>query len=153
MVRWPRVRVQGALLVLLAAVGQSMAPAADYSAGDLQVREPWSRPTPPAASVGVVYFSVENRGRKADRLLGISSPVADKVEMHETRMHQGAVEMRAVTTVECPPGVTLKSEPGGLHVMLIGLIHPLVAGAKFPMALRFRDAGIIDVQVLVGNPE
>ncbi len=46
-------------------------------------------------------------------------------------------------------GVAVKSEPGGLHVMLLGLTQPLRAGTEFPLSLRFRDAGVLDVKVIV----
>ncbi len=153
MVRCPGVVVRGAALLLLFDAALSAAFAADYRMGDLLLRQPWSRPTPPTASVGVVYFSLDNRGRKADRLLGISSPVAAKVEIHETRKQHGSVEMRSLASVQFPPGVTVSSEPGGLHIMLVGLTHPLVTGTTFPLRLRFRDAGVMEVQVLVGNRE
>jgi copper(I)-binding protein len=121
----------------------------DHKTENLAVREVRSRPTPPVASVGVVYFSITNAGRKADRLLAVSSPVARQAEIHETRTVQGTMQMRPVESIECPPGVTVKIEPGGLHVMLLGLTHPLVAGTEFPLTLRFRDAGSMTVQVVV----
>ena len=132
---------------------QAPVQAADYRAGDLVVAQPWSRPTPPAATVGVVYFSITNVGGKADRLVSISSPIARKVEIHESRTVQGIVQMRAVEWVDCPPGVTVKVEPGGLHIMLLDLSGPLTAGQEFPLSLRFRDAGIVTVQVHVGARE
>ena len=121
----------------------------DYKAGDLAVTDPWSRPTPPAASVGAVYFSITNGSHKADRLLAISTPIARQVELHESRVVNGTVEMRPVESIECPPGATVRIEPGGLHVMLLGLTHPLAAGTTFPLSLRFRDAGSVTVQVAV----
>jgi copper(I)-binding protein len=51
--------------------------------------------------------------------------------------------------VECPPGTTVKSEPGGLHVMLIGLSQPLRLGTEIPVALQFRDAGVLMLKVPV----
>jgi copper(I)-binding protein len=126
---------------------------ADDRVGDLLVTQPWSPPTPPVATVGAVYFSMTNAGRKADRLIAISSPIARQAQMHESRTVQGIVQMRPVTSVECLPGVTVKSEPGGLHVMLLDLIQPLVAGMKFPLVLRFRDAGPLTIQVAVGARE
>jgi copper(I)-binding protein len=127
--------------------------AAEYRAGNLVVTGPWSRPTPPVATVGAVYFSMANVGRTADRLIAISTPIARKVEIHEDHNVQGTVQMRAVESVECPPGVTVKAEPGGLHVMLLDLVRPLVAGMEFPLSLRFRDAGVLTVQVAVGARE
>jgi hypothetical protein len=139
-----------ALAALLSLMNMSSG-AADYKAGNLAVTDIWSRPTPPVASVGAVYFSITNTGRKADRLLAVSSPIARQVEIHESRMVQGTMQMRPVESVECPPGVTVKIEPGGLHVMLLGLAHPLAPGTEFPLSLRFRDAGSLTVQVVVGD--
>jgi periplasmic copper chaperone A len=153
MVNGMRRLFRGALFLLFIALGQTSALASDHRAGDLLIEHLWSPPTPPAVSVGVVYFSIDNRGRKGDRLIEITSPVAARVEMHETRTRGGTMEMRPVSFVECPPGVTVKSESGGLHVMLTGLSQPLAKGVKFPLRLRFRDAGAIDIQVPVGNPE
>jgi periplasmic copper chaperone A len=125
---------------------------ADYRAGDLLVTEPWARPTPPSATVGAVYFSVTNAGAKADRLMSISSPMARAVEIHESRTVQGMVQMRAVPSVDCPPGAAVKIEPGALHVMLLDLTAALTPGMKFPLSLRFRDAGVLTVQVSVNAP-
>jgi periplasmic copper chaperone A len=139
----------GAALLASLLTSAQPAPAAEYSAANLTVVGLWSRPTPPAATVGAVYFSITNAGRTADRLIGLSSPVARTVEIHESRMVQGIMQMRAVAFVECPPGTAVKIEPGGLHVMLIGLMRPLEAGMEFPLSLRFRDAGVLTVQVPV----
>jgi periplasmic copper chaperone A len=139
-----------ALLVPIAwLIAQAPVHAADYRAGNLIVAQPWSAPTPPVASVGAVYFSVTNSGAKADLLLSVDTPIARNVEIHESREVQGSVRMREVASVECPPGVTVKIAPGGLHVMLLGLTRPLTAGMTFPASLHFRDAGVMTVQVLV----
>jgi copper(I)-binding protein len=83
--------------------------------------------------------------------LAISSPIARQAEIHESRVVNGTVEMRPVESIECPPGATVRIEPGGLHVMLLGLTHPLAAGTTFPLLLRFRDAGSLTVQVVVAD--
>jgi copper(I)-binding protein len=127
--------------------------AADYRAGDLIVAQPWSPATPPVASVGAIYFSITNRGSRADQLLSVTSPIARVTEIHESREVQGSIRMREVASVECPPGATVKIAPGGLHVMLLGLRGPLVAGTSFPASLQFRDAGVMTVQVQVTAPE
>jgi periplasmic copper chaperone A len=117
--------------------------------GNLVVANAWSPATPPTASVGVVYFSISNLGSQADRLLAVSSGVATAVELHESHTVKGVVEMRRVSAVDCPPGVTVKSEPGGLHVMLVGLMRPLVTGTVLTVTLQFRDAGSLALQVPV----
>ena len=141
------------MLLVLWFIAPTRVAAADYRAGDMVVAQAWSPPTPPVATVGAVYFSMTNAGRKADRLMAISTPIAANVQMHESRKVQGMIQMRAVASIECLPGQTVKSEPGGLHVMLLGLTRPLAAGAQFPLLLQFRDAGTLTVQVRVGGGE
>jgi periplasmic copper chaperone A len=125
------------------------APAASAHGGNLIVTGAWSRPTPPGATVGALYFSIANNGNRADRLLALSTPVAKKIELHESQTVHGVIEMHALNSLECPPGTTVAASPGGLHGMLLGLTQPLVAGAVFSVALQFRDAGAVTVPVEV----
>jgi copper(I)-binding protein len=136
-------------LLLLLSTQQAQAETARYEAGSLQVSQVRSPPTPPAARVGAVYLSITNRSAKADSLLALTSPIAAKVEIHRSMMVQGVMQMRQVAALECPPGVTVDIEPGALHIMLLGLMQPLVAGSTFPLSLSFRDAGMLVVQVSV----
>jgi hypothetical protein len=117
--------------------------------GNLIVSEARARPTPPGISVGVVYLAITNRGAKADRLVSLSTPLASKVEIHESRIEHGVAEMREVNSVDCPAGATVRAVPGGLHLMLIGLASPLAPGTRFPLSLQFRDAGTVTVKVPV----
>jgi periplasmic copper chaperone A len=134
-----------AALLLLAALPQWA------GAADIQISGAWARPTPPTAQVGAVYFSVSNRGSKQDELLAVSSTAAGSVEIHETQESQGVMQMRPVASVVCPPGATVIVEPGGLHVMLLGLKQPLIEGTQMDLTLRFRDAGVLTIQVPVQN--
>jgi periplasmic copper chaperone A len=142
-----------AALLLLLLAAQSPAQTAAARVGQIAVTQAWSRPTPPAATVAAVYFSINNRGTKADQLVALSSPIAAKVILHQSRNEQGVVKMREMTALPCPAGATVMSEPGALHVMLIGLNRPLAAGMVFPLSLQFRDAGNLTVQVAVLNHE
>ena len=99
--------------------------------------------------MGAIYFSIKNTGSAADRLVSVSTPVAGKVELHETQLVNGVMQMREVTSVECPAGATVKATPGGLHVMLLGLVAPLAAGTQINVSLQFRDAGVLMLKVPV----
>jgi copper(I)-binding protein len=125
------------------------AQAAESRVGNLIITEARARPTPPGISVGAIYFSITNAGSRADRLLAVSTPVASRVELHESRNMRGVVDMREVTSVECPPGATVRATPGGLHVMLLGLAAPLAAGTEINVSLQFRDAGVMTLKVPV----
>ena len=142
-----------AALLLMSIAMSAALRAEDWRAGSIMVGQPWSRPTPPAVSAGAVYFTITNTGSRADRLMSLSTPVARTVEIHETLREHGNVRMHPVATIGCAPGASVAIAPGGMHVMLLGLTSPLVAGEVFPLTLKFRDAGILQIPVTVSAPE
>ncbi|MDQ5848815.1 MAG: copper chaperone PCu(A)C, partial [Pseudomonadota bacterium] len=101
--------------------------------GDLQIRHPWSRATPPGAKVGVGYMELRNRGSQPDRLLGASTPLAKRVEMHVTRREGDVVRMRQVESFDIPAGERVELGPGGGHLMLVDLARPLKKGERVPL--------------------
>ena len=145
--------IGAAAIALAAFCGAGAALAGDFQIGNLSIAQPWSRPTPPVASSGVVYFSITNRGSRQDRLVAASSPAAKSAEIHESRTVGGLMEMRQLAVLDCPPHATVKIEPGGVHVMLVGLRGPLAPGTDFPLTLRFATAGELTVQVHVSERE
>jgi periplasmic copper chaperone A len=131
----------GALLVLGA-----VARADEVKAGDLVISQAWSRATPGGAKIGAGYFTIENKGSAADRLVAISSEAAGKVEVHEMAMNNGVMKMRPVDnglTIE--PGKTVTLAPGGYHLMLMDLKAPLKQGDSVPLTLEFEKAGKVAV--------
>jgi hypothetical protein len=121
-------------------------------AAGLSVTNAWSRSTPPVAKVGVVYFTLKNDTNKSDRLLKLSTSVAEKVEVHRTEVLDGIARMREVAVLHVDAGQTLEFKPGGMHVMLMGLRKPLVAGTTYELDLLFEVAGARKVKVLVRDP-
>jgi copper(I)-binding protein len=124
---------------------------ATYMAGDIMVMQPWSRATPPGAQTGAGYLTVMNHGTLPDTLLGGSTPVAGKLEIHRTSMENGIMSMRPATDgVPIPPGASVTFAPaGGFHIMLIGLKAPLKAGTKIPATLNFSRAGALEIELSV----
>src|SRR6185312_13270083 len=123
-----------------------------YMAGDMMVMQPWSRATPPGATTGAGYLTVMNHGSTADTLLGGSTPVAAKLEIHQTSMNGAVITMRpAPEGVTIPPGatITLKPEGGGYHIMLSGLKTPLKTGSPLSATLNFAKAGPVNVEFSV----
>ena len=57
--------------------------------------------------------------------------------------------MRPAGALVVAPGTTVTAEPGGLHLMLVDLKSPLVAGTSIPLVLEFKSAGAITVQLQV----
>lgn len=139
-----------AALLFVCAFGSSAAALAhDYTLSSLKIDHPFARATPPGARTGGVFVTIENTGTRTDRLIGASSPVAGVAELHEMSVDAGMMRMRGVAAMDLKPGETLQLKPGGYHVMLGDLKQPLKAGEKFPMTLKFQNAGAIEVSVRV----
>jgi Uncharacterized protein conserved in bacteria len=127
------------MLKQLLAPALLLAAAASAQVAPLQVDSPWARPTVPGQPTAGAYMTF--RASAPLTLLGASTPQAGTVEMHEMKMEGQVMRMRAVETVALLPGQPLRFTPGGYHFMLMDLKAPFQAGTRFPMTLRFRDAG------------
>jgi copper(I)-binding protein len=138
-----RLLAVGTLATLVATAGY----AADDTDGKLVVERAWARATAPGATVGATYLVIDNRAKRSDRLLAASSPRAAAVEVHATIKDLDQVRMRRVDPLHVGAGERLVLEPGGLHIMLIGLKSPLILGEHVPLTLKFERAGEIVVQV------
>jgi copper(I)-binding protein len=115
-------------------------------AGGIEVKAPWTRATVAGASVAAGYLAIENKGAEADRLTGAATAAAERVEIHEMRMEDDIMKMRALPEgVEIKPGETVTLKPGGVHLMLVGLKQRLLPGATVPVTLSFAKAGQIAV--------
>lgn len=108
----------------------------------------WARATPPGATAGAVYLTLHG-GTTADRLTGASTPRASMTHLHSVADAAGLMKMRAVDGIDVPAGATVRLTPNGLHLMLMDLGKPLVAGERFPLTLHFAKAGdrTTDVEV------
>ena len=142
-----RAKIVTSLMVILTTclVG-SLARAEDVKAGDLVISQAWSRATPNGAKIGTGYFTIENKGTTADRLIGVSGDISGKIEVHEMSMNNGVMKMRAVDGgLVIDPGKTVKLAPGGYHLMIMDLKNPLKQGDKVPLTLSFEKAGKVAV--------
>ena len=117
--------------------------------GQLVIKNVWSRAT--LARNGVVYLTIYNHGDLRDTLIGAESSVSKKVEFHNHIMINGILRMRPVATIEIQPRKSLILEPGGKHIMLIGLYQNLQTATSFPLTLKFEKHGTVEVKVTVVN--
>ena len=132
-----------AMLVAVSALAQQ------YTLQDLRIDHPYARATPPGAQSGGVYATIENRGTSKDRLVRVASPAATSVELHSMTMDGNVMRMRAVDALDIAPGAKVTLGSAGYHVMLVGLVRPLVAGDRIPVTLTFEKAGAVDVTAVV----
>jgi periplasmic copper chaperone A len=138
--------IAAAAAFMLASAG---AQANEYKLGDITVEHPWARPTAGNTGLGAAYFVLKNGGEQTEVLKSVSSPDADIAQIHENINENGVMKMRPVEGLKIPPGGTVAFEPGGYHVMLIGLKHDLEEGHSIPLKLTFAHAGSVDVEVKI----
>jgi periplasmic copper chaperone A len=144
--RWNRMM---RLLAVLWLWGGAAA-AETYTLGSIEVGDPWARATPKGASVGGAYMTVTNKGTEADRLVGVFSPIAGRLEVHQMAMDKGIMSMRPVQGgLEIKPGQTVVLNPESSHIMLMGLKQPLAQGARLKATLEFARAGKLDLEYVV----
>jgi len=116
-----RLLLASALFVSLAAQAQ------------VKVDDPWVRATvAPQKATGAF---MQLTATKAAKVVAASSPVAAMVEIHEMKMDDGVMKMRAVDALPLPAGQAVALKPGGYHVMLMGLKGQIKAGDAVPLTL------------------
>ncbi len=125
--------------------------AAEFRAGDVQITKAWARATPGASKSAAAYLTLRNTGRRIDRLVGLTTPVARRAAVHGTRMQGNVMHMYAIESVELRPGQTVVLRPGGMHIMLTGLKQILRKGATFPLTLRFAKVGAVEIRVSISG--
>jgi copper(I)-binding protein len=141
-------RILLASMATLPLATPALARAHGYKAGDIQIGHPWSRAAP-SGITGVGYLTLMNNGTTADRLLGARADIAVSAEIHQQTEEGGIMRMRPVQGIDLPPGVLVKLEPNGFHIMLIGLKQAMAKDDRVPMTLIFQKAGEVRVELEV----
>lgn len=120
-------------------------------AGGITIEEPYSRSASPNAKTGAAFFGIMNHTDQDDRLIGVTSDIAKRVELHtHIESADGVMQMR-----QSEDGFAVKAggmhmlQRGGDHVMFMGLNRPLVQGEAVTLTLTFEHAGNITVDIPV----
>jgi copper(I)-binding protein len=104
----------------------------------VEIRDAWVRSSVPGQKATGAFMKIS--AKEATRLIGVTSPVAAVAEVHEMKMENGVMKMRAVVGgLDIAADKTLELKPGGYHVMLLDLNTALVKGSTVPLTLLFKD--------------
>lgn len=141
----------GALL-LLAACGSGDGGGKGAAAAPVAVGDAWCRPTPTGRMMTGCYLTMT--ARADDRLVAVTAAGAGRVELHETRIESGMMMMRPMEDgLPLPEGRLVELEPGGNHIMVMGLSGPLADGDSLELTLDFQRAPDAKVTAWVRQPE
>lgn len=115
----------------------------------ISIQDPFARPSPGTGNGGA-FMVITNNSNQTDRLVSAQSPAAMMVELHETINDGGVMKMVPQPQgFEIPAGAQVALEPGGKHVMLMGLKETLAVGQNIEITLKFERAGEITIKVPV----
>ena len=114
-----------------------------------RVVEAWARATPGGVTVGAAYAEIHAPATKGDKLVRVTTPAAERAEIHTHVNDGGVMKMRRLEALELAPGSVVKLKPGGKHLMLFGLKAPLAVGGSLPLTLTFEKAGDIEISATI----
>jgi copper(I)-binding protein len=121
------------------------------AAPPVSITNAWARASLPHQSATAAYLTL--RSNEGDLLTGIDSSDASMVMLHQTTTMGGMSNMSDMDSLTLPPGKPVKLAPGGMHLMITDMKHPLAAGSTLHLVLHFSHAGAVkcDVPVLAAN--
>jgi len=115
-------------------------PLAQAAAAQVVLEGAWVRALPPTQTRTAAYLTVRNAGAEAVVISGASTPIAGRVELHETLQSEGMMRMEEQSEVRVPAGAAVSFAPGGLHLMLLDLDTMPAVGDAVELCLTIDGA-------------
>ncbi|MCK5425542.1 MAG: copper chaperone PCu(A)C [Emcibacter sp.] len=113
--------------------------------GVLTITDAWARPVILQNRPLAAYFIIKNDTGKEDKLIKVTSSLADRVEMHTHKHDGGVMRMMRVEAIPVAANGIVAVKPGGYHLMLFGVKKKLAIGDELPLTLTFAHSGKIQV--------
>ena len=101
------------------------------------ITDAWVKTTVPGGSVSAAYMNIKSATPM--KLVNAESSIAGIVEIHDMKMNDGVMEMKALDFVDVGPGKLVKLAPSGMHVMLMEVKKTIAKGDKVPLSLTFEN--------------
>jgi copper(I)-binding protein len=132
---------RGLLVAAMATSSMAMA--------EVTVKDAYARAVPPGQMNSASFMMLKNDAEKSVSLVSGSSSGAKVVELHNHINENGVMKMRQVEKIEIPANGMAHLQPGGLHVMLIGLKKDLMEGDNIDLNLEFSDGSSQELTIPV----
>lgn len=140
-------RILTILMVGLTLSGQALASVADK----IQIDDPYVRIVPPMAPATAAFMVIRNTDQQDHALISAKAYINDKTELHTHIHDRGVMRMRQVPKILLPASQSTALQPGGLHIMLIGLNHMIRDRQPIKIDLTFEDGSTKTITAL-GRP-
>ena len=118
--------------------------------GGIVITDGWVRAARTANTTSGAFISICNQADRADALIGVQFDGAKTAEFHQTiTKEDGLTGMQPIEQFDIAAGSSLALEPGGGHIMLIGLTEDIAEGDSPTVTLNFANAGEIETSLTV----
>ncbi len=112
------------------------------------VKDEWARVTPSGS--GSVYMTIENDGDQDDTLTSAISDEAEMTMIHQTVREENIAKMiHVMGGIDLPKGKRIKLEPGGYHLMLMGIEKNLTLNDRIRITLSFKNNENIEISPII----
>lgn len=117
----------------------SLATADENTAIGIMVDDPYVRAVPPGQMNTGVFMKIMNHTDQPRTIVSAESDASKIVELHTHVKEDGMMKMRQIPEIQVPANGHAMLQPGGLHVMLIGLNQPIEVDAPVEVTLVFKN--------------
>jgi periplasmic copper chaperone A len=120
-----------------------------FADSNLLITDAWIREGSPVSRVLAGYLTLKNQTNRDISLIGISSPDAGMIEIHETIEKDGMMSMDYIPSVLIQANSSITLSPGHKHLMLMNISHPFKAGEQIKLAFKFDNGQKKTIMVMV----
>lgn len=118
-----------------AALTCMMSASAAYA--DVVIKDAWVRATVPQQQATGAFMQIQSA--RHVRLVEVQTAAAGVAEVHEMKMENNVMKMRAMNALDIPAGKSIELKPGAYHIMLMDLKNQVRAGETVILKLTFED--------------
>ncbi len=118
-------------------------------ANTIAIDQGYVREVIPGNNITSAYMMIENLSDKPVSLVGATSDVSPRVEIHAHSMEAGMMKMRQLASLSIKPKQQLILQPMGFHLMMFELSRSIKSGETVNMTLSFSNGDQVDVTLPV----
>ena len=122
-----QLKIINALVLSFAAI------AAIAAHAEVTIKDAWVRATVPQQMATGAFFQIQSN--IDTRVISVQTPAAGVAEIHEMKMENNVMKMRAIEHLDLAAGKAVEFKPGGYHLMLMDLKKQIKAGDVIPLTL------------------
>lgn len=124
---------------------------ANSLAAGLKVSNEYIRATPPHAKNSAAFLTITNTTDKDINLIAASSDISERVELHKHTKEDGMMKMRQVEAIMINANSSTELQPGGYHIMFLGLKEDIFEGQILDLSLSFDNGENMSFLTAVKN--